>query len=306
MLTSVARLPLNTLPAFVAIARQQNLRVAAEKLHLTHSAVSQQLKLLETQAGFPLFERRGRRLVINAAGQALLRAVEPALERLAEGLQAAEAAASGAATALRISALPSFAQRWLLPRIGRWRERHPSIALEVHTSQKLVDLQRDGFHAALRQGRGPWKGLHAERLIDSAVIAVAAPQRAARLAQADAATLAAEPLLGPAEVWQAWLAQGGHREPVRPVADFSDAGLMLQATEQDIGIGLARELLAADALRAGRLARLPGAAMQTPDYPAYWWVCPPELRDWAPLAALHDWLFEEIEISRAQLAVARA
>lgn len=302
----MARLPLNTLPTFVAIARQSNLRVAAEKLNLTHSAVSQQLKLLETQVGFSLFDRRGRRLVINAAGQALLRAVEPALERLAEGLQAAEAAASGATQALRITALPSFAQRWLLPRIGRWRERHPHLALEVHTSQKVVDLQRDGFHAALRQGRGPWKGLHAERLLDSPVIAVAAPQRAARLVRADAATLAAEPLLGPASVWQEWLGQAGYREPVRPVADFSDAGLMLQATEQDIGIGIARELLAADALAAGRLARLPGASMQTPDYPAYWWVCPPELSGWPPLVALHDWLFEEIELSRVLLAGLRA
>ncbi|MBE0549168.1 MAG: LysR family transcriptional regulator, partial [Rubrivivax sp.] len=73
MLTSMARLPLNTLPAFRVAARLQNLRAAAEELHLTHSAVSQQIKLLEEQIGLPLFERRGRSIVLNAAGAALQR-----------------------------------------------------------------------------------------------------------------------------------------------------------------------------------------------------------------------------------------
>src|SRR5690606_21939093 len=116
--TSMSRLPLQTLPAFRAVARLQNLRAAAETLHLTHSAVSQQIKLLEEQLGFPLFDRRGRRVVLNAAGAALQRAVEPALDRLDEGVRAAAATSAGAAVQLRITLLPSFAQRWLLPRMG--------------------------------------------------------------------------------------------------------------------------------------------------------------------------------------------
>ena len=70
----MTRLPLNTLSTFRAVAEVQNLRAAAEALHLTHSAVSQQIRVLEDQLGFQLFERRGRRVVINAAGEALLRA----------------------------------------------------------------------------------------------------------------------------------------------------------------------------------------------------------------------------------------
>ncbi len=299
------RLPLNTLPAFRAVARLQNLRAAAEELHLTHSAVSQQIKLLEEQVGLPLFDRRGRSLALNAAGAALQRAVEPALDRLADGLRDAHAAAAGAVQALRITALPSFATRWLLPRMGRWHERHPNIPLEVHASPQLVDLQREGFHVALRAGLGQWRGLQSARLIDSPIIAVAAPQRAERLLGATLAELATEPLLGEAQQWQRFLALGGVKLAHKPVADFNDFGLMLQATEQDLGIALTRALLAADALRSGRLVRLNTLELDDPHSSTYWFVHTPELADWPPVQALRDWLFEEIEQSRATLLQAQ-
>ena len=76
-----------------------------------------------------------------------------------------------------------LAQRWLLPRIGRRRERHPQLALEIDASQRLIDLQREGFHAALRQGGGPWPGLDSERLFDAPMplILVGSPAAACRL-----------------------------------------------------------------------------------------------------------------------------
>jgi len=301
MLTSMARLPLNTLPSFRAVARLQNLRAAAEELHLTHSAVSQQIKLLEEQMGLQLFERRGRSVVLNAAGAALQRAVEPALDRLADGLRAAQAAAAGASHQLRLTVLPSFAQRWLLPRMGRWRERHPEITIELHASQQVVDLQREGFHAALRVGAGHWRGLQSVRLMDSPIVAVASPARAARLPAGDMAAIAAEPLLGPADMWERWLGLGGQRLAAKPVAEFNDAGLMLQAVEQDIGIALARGLLAADALQAGRLVQLSPLSLADADFATYWLVHPPELAAWPPLLALRDWLFEELASSRQAL-----
>ncbi len=181
----MSRLPLNTLPAFRTVAELQNLRAAAEVLHLTHSAVSQQIRGLEEQLGFELFERRGRRVLLNPAGQALLRSVQSALTQLDDGVQAAGAAASGSAQRLRVTMLPSFAQRWLLPRMGRWRERHPDLALEIEASPRFVDLQAEGFHAAVRAGRGPWAGLESEQLFESpdrrrlAVRSTAAARRAA-------------------------------------------------------------------------------------------------------------------------------
>jgi len=175
MLTSMARIPLHVLPTFRTVAQLANLRAAADELSITHSAVSQQIRLLEQQLGFELFERRGRRVVLNPAGAALLRSIEPALLQIDDGVQAAAAAACTPQQRMRVTVLPSFAQRWLLPRMGRWRERHPDIAIEIHASQQIVDLQREGFHAAIRQGRGHWPPLVAERLIDSPLIVVGCP-----------------------------------------------------------------------------------------------------------------------------------
>lgn len=305
MLTSMARMPLHTLPAFRSVALLQNLRAAADALHLTHSAVSQQIRVLEEQLGFQVFDRRGRRVVLNAAGQALLRSVEPALAQIDDGVQAAAAAAAGTEQRMRVTVLPSFAQRWLLPRIGSWRERHPDIAIEIHASQQVMDLQREGFHAALRQGRGDWPGLVAERLIDSPLIPVGSPAAARRLLGRAADALAHEPLLGSPALWERWFAAAGVRARINPVAAFNDAGLLLQATEQNLGIALVRELLAADALREGRLMRLSESTLPDDGCDIYFLVYAKSLQDWPPLLALREWLFDEIELSRQALDAAR-
>jgi LysR family transcriptional regulator, glycine cleavage system transcriptional activator len=297
MLTSEMRLPLQTLPAFRAVARLANLRAAAEELHLTHSAVSQQIKLLEEQLGFEVFDRPGRRIALNAAGEALLQSIEPALDQIDDGMRAAAAAASGTQHRIRITLLPSFAQRWWLPRMAGWRERHPDIAIEMHTSQQVIDLQREGFHAALRQGSGQWRGLEAERLIHSPLIAVGSPTAARRLLGAEPAELIDEPLLGDASTWEAWFAKAGVRATVNPVAIFNDAGLMLQAAEQNLGLALARELLVADALRDGRLKRLSTIALDKEQAYAMWFAYPSTLQNWEPLCSLREWLFEELKRS---------
>jgi LysR family transcriptional regulator, glycine cleavage system transcriptional activator len=309
MLTSMptpsGRLPLHTLPAFRVVARLANLRAAAEELHLTHSAVSQQIKLLEQQIGFELFDRRGRRVVLNPAGTALLRAVEPALDQLDDGLRAAAAASCDESQRIRITLLGSFAQRWLLPRMGRWRERHPHIGIELNTSQNVVDLQREGYHAALRQGAGQWRDLEAVCLTDSPMIVLGSPDAAHRLRGRAAAALADEPLLGSPAAWQRWFALSGVRTRVNPVAAFNDAGLMLQAAEQNLGLALSREILAADALRDGRLVRLSPIELKDEQNFAYWLAFPPSLRDWPPLVALRAWLLAELAQSQRELDAAR-
>ena len=301
MLTNMARLPLQTLPTFRTVARLSNLRAAAEQLHLTHSAVSQQIKLLEGQLGFSLFDRRGRGIVLNAAGAALLASVEPALAQLDDGMRAASAAAAGTEHRIRITVLPSFANRWLLPRLARWRERHPNISIELNASQQIVDLARDGLHAALRQGNGQWRGLAAERLIDSPLIALGSPTAARRLLGSDAKSLADEPLLGSPSLWARWFELSGVRVRINPVATFNDAGLMLQAAEQGLGLALGRELYAADALRDGRLVRLSPLALPDDETDAFWLAYPPALKDWPPLMALREWLSDELARSNLLL-----
>jgi LysR family glycine cleavage system transcriptional activator len=299
----MTRIQLNFLPTFVAVAQLQNLRAAADSLHLTHSAVSQQIGEIENRLGFLLFDRRGRRIHLNAAGQALLRHAAPALAQVDDGVQAAAAASLGAAHGLRVTMLPSFAQRWFLPRLGLWRERHPDIAIEIEASANLIDLQRDGFHAAIRTGPGPWPGLVHERLYDTPTpfIAVAAPQVARRVRDGELADMAREPLLGDTEVWERWFAAAGVRTRVTPVASFNDVGLMLQAAEQGLGLAVVRELLAADALRDGRLARLFDVSVVLEGAQPYSLVYPPALKDWPPLIALRDWVRHEFDCSLQML-----
>jgi len=309
MLNSVPRtprLPLATLPAFRAVARKATLRAAAEELHLTHSAVSQQIKQLEQQLGFELFERRGRRVVLNAAGSALLRSVEPALAQIDDGLRAALAVSCGAEQLIRLTLLPSFAQRWLLPRMPLWREQHPGIALELETSQRILDLQREGLHCALRQGAGQWPGLVSERLADSPLIVVGAPSFALRLRNRGPEAFVDEPLLGSSKLWDRWFEQVGLKVATQPVASFSDAGLMLQAAEQGMGITLGRGLLAADALVDGRLVQLSPQTLADNALYAYWIAYPGALAEWPPLVALRRWLHEEMANSERRLRAATA
>lgn len=302
-------LPLDTLPTFAAVARQGSMRAAGEHLHLTHSAVSQQIRLLEQRLGFALFHRQGRRLVLTDAGRHMLAASEAALAQLETARREAQAQADGGGQRLRLAILPSFAQRWLAPRLPRWRQAHPGIHLELVASQHTADLQQEGLHAAVRQGAGHWRQLRAERLLHSPYVVVGSPRAAARLAATADNALLHEPLLGNTALWQAWLAQAGMAAArVAPVAAFNDAGLLLQAAEADVGLALVREVLAADALLDGRLVKLSpialaeSAAVAHHDLTASYWLAYPEGQEhWPPIVALRDWLHSELAASAQAL-----
>ena len=123
------------------------------------------------------------------------------------------------------------------------------------------------------------------------------PSAARRLLGAQPEALAREPLLGDSDMWQDWFAAAGLRTKVRTVAVFNDAGLMLQAAEQNIGLALSRELLAADALCDGRLLRLSPISIMHADASPYHLVYPPGLRDWPPLTSFREWLYDELDRS---------
>jgi len=115
---------------------------------------------------------------------------------------------------------------------------------------------------------------------------------------------AREPLLGEYVAWKDWFAAAGLALDVRPVASFNDAGLMLQATEQDLGIAISREMLAADALVSGRLVKLSPIVVAHPDVRPYHFVYPPHFAAWAPLVSLRAWLTDEIAQSQRALQAA--
>lgn len=298
---SLDRFPLHYLAAFRAAAQTENLRAAAESLHLTHSAVSQQIRALEAQVGFELFTRQGRRLALNPAGQALQRAVAKVFAELQAGLLAAAQAHGSAAQTLRVTALPSFAQRWLLPRLPRWQALQPCITLDLHSSQQLVDLEREGFHVGLRIGRGPWQGLVSELLFHSSHIVVAAPVLAQRLVGLSPELLAQQPLMGDADLWREWFTQAGCTASPTPVATFNDAALLGQAAEQGMGVALTRAAFAADSLLDGRLVRVSALAIDDDATRDYQVVYPEALRGDPAVRAFCDWLHAEIAALQQRL-----
>ncbi len=300
----MARIPLQFLPAFQAAAEFQNLRAAATQLHLTPSAISQQIRALEEQLGFALFERQGRKVVLNRAGEIFLRSVRLALRELDTGLQAAAAGVDGGDQVLRLTVIPSLAQCWLLPRIGRWRDAHPAIRLEIKATQQTVDLFRDGIHVGIRAGAGHWPGLVSERLFDleAPLIVIGSRKAARRLAGCGADAIARESLLGDPVLWQRWFDAAGVTGVCQTVANFTDTGLMLQAAEQDLGLALARGLYTVDALRDARLFQLSDIAIPYDVTQRYFLVYPPSLAEWAPLLHLRAWLAHELQLSSKLLA----
>ena len=304
-------LPLDVLPTFAAVADAGSMRAAGEALHLTHSAISQQIRLLEERLGFALFLRQYRRLVLTPAGQRLLDGARDALAQLADARQDAARIALGTEPVLRVAVLPSFAQRWLMPRMGRWRAAHPGLRLELTASMETVDLRQEGLHVAIRHGSGHWRGLCAEPLIQSPRVVLGSPAAAARLAGQGLSAIAREPLLGSADLWRQWFAQAGLTPlpALQPVAVINDAALSLQVVEADVGLALIRDLLAADALLDGRLVRLsPHVLQESPDAgfdpTVFWLAWREELTDWPPVQALRSWLQDELAESRRQLALA--
>src|SRR5215470_3340986 len=133
--------PLNALRCFDVAARHLSFTKAAAELNVTHSAVSHQIKALEEWLGSPLFRRVNRGLVLTDAGQAYLKPVRDSFERLGEATRRLKVRERSGP--LTLSVMPSFAAKWLVPRLGRFRRRHPDIDVRISATSELVDLNRE-------------------------------------------------------------------------------------------------------------------------------------------------------------------
>jgi LysR family glycine cleavage system transcriptional activator len=303
----MSRLPLNFLHTFKSAAQTENFRATALALSLTHSAVSQQIKLLEQHLGVALFARVKRSVVLTHAGAIFLKGIDRALLEIEAAEAAVRAADQQHGQVIRITVLPSFAQRWLLPRMSRWRDLHPEMPLNIDASLVLADLVRDGYHAGIRVGSGHWNGVIAEPLFPEGcdLIVVGSPEAARRIADQGPAGLLHEPMIGDEPSWRRWFDAAGIKAGrLRPVADFNDLGLMLQAVERDLGIALVREMMAFDALGDGKLVRLSKVTIASEDEQSYYFVYPEALAAWPPLRLLHQWLNSELSLATA-LALAK-
>ena len=297
----MARAPLNALLDFVTVARLQNLTRAAERQHLTVSALSHQMRGLEQRVGCALFLRGPRGLKLTAEGRMLLDNVAPHIEAIEQALRPLCGRRS---SVLNLSAMPSMASSWLLPRLPRFVARHPEMELNLDSSIALVDFADGRFDAALRYGPGQWDGVVSEPLLEEWLTPVASPallkgRKPPRLDQ-----LGDWPLLCPDDPWPRWFELHGGKEPARYVATFSDSDTLQRATAEGMGVSLGRETLMRPLIESGRLVALFPERMQA-RY-AHYLVYPERSRRHAGFQAFRHWLLEEAGAFRAQAGATAA
>lgn len=242
---------LQSLRALEAAVRLESYSTAARELGLTHSAISHRIRELEARLATRLFERQGQRMIPSTRARALADPVGRALALLAETFPPEQRARQP----LRVSVLPSFAHRWLVPRLAAFRAAHPGIDLQLDARLELSVPGQRGIDAGLRYGAGDWPGLVATSLATERLFPVWAPAYAARLGLATPADLARATLLRHVRHhWQPWFAAAGLAiEEPRDGPLYEDAGLLLEAAAAGEGVALARGLLVARDLASGRL-----------------------------------------------------
>ncbi len=293
--------PLNSLRAFEAAARHLSFARAAEELHVTPAAISQQIKLLEEYLGVALFQR-GKKLVLSESADAALHLVSDAFEQLERAVLKLRADRTGGT--LVVSAPPAFASRWLIPRLEDFHARHPDIELRLLATKRQVDFRVEDVDVAIRFGAGNYAGLLGERLMPETIIPVAVPALAAGV-NTPADLLQCNLLEdewhtgnGVFPDWATWLAtlgvQGAHAPRVR---HFGDANLAIQAALSGLGATLTWHSLVVDDLKAGRLMRLLNQAI--PTEMAYHLVMPGNRAPLARVAAFRTWLLEQAAMSQA-------
>ena len=290
--------PLNSLRAFEVVSRHENFRAAAEELHVTAAAVSQQVKALEDHLGRRLLRRRSGGYNLTADALAGLQDLRDGFEHLSS---AVATMASGGQRVLTVSAVPSLAAGWLVPRLHRFRERHPDLDVLVHASDELVDLNRSRVDLGIRHGTGSFPGLTCERLFRDEIFPVYSP----------AMLKGRAPLKKPADIrglplihtdwahekchwpgWADWLrAAGVTGVDITKGPRFSDGALVIQAAVGGQGIALGTKALALEHLAAGRLVR-PFKLSLVTDF-AYYVVCSKARADEPDLVAFRRWMMAE-------------
>jgi len=284
--------PMQALRAFEAAARTRSLTRAAESLHLTHGAISHQIKSLEADFGVRLVEREGRGIRLTDEGERFATRVRAVLSDLGDAVR--EVTERANPRQLRVSVIPSFAARWLLPRIGRFFAKHPEIDLDVIANNALADFKRDDVDVAIRHGLGDWPGVVSEHVLDDTTFPVCSPRLANGLLPARPADLSRYTLLrSEGESWKSWFDAAGldWPEPTRGPM-FSDSSHTMQAAIDGQGIALARSSLLGNDVHNGVLVRLFDIVVSLPR--KYFLVYPPRLVDSPKLAPFRQWLFDEV------------
>jgi LysR family transcriptional regulator, glycine cleavage system transcriptional activator len=281
---------LHAFRTFEAAARHGNFTRAAAELHITHGAISHQMKALEHELGVALFHRRGRGVQLTEPGRELAATVRDALDRIERGVAALRGRMH---RALTVSVLPAFATHWLIPRLSDFNSRHPDIDINVRASPLLSDFAVEDVDLAVRYGGGKWPGVQAIQLAHEDVFPVCSPRFNGGRLPATLAELARAKLLHtPLQPWDEWFAALGVTvTQERRSMTFTETDILLRAAINGLGIALSRRLLAQPELDAGRLLRpVPHSVRADRSY----FIVYPDTGEPAPrLAIFRDWLLEQ-------------
>lgn len=286
--------PLNALRAFEAAGRLGSFKEAAAELHVTHGAVSQHVRALETWLGAPLFERHNRRVALTPAAKAYLAAIGPLFDQLAQATARYGVPAAVPRT-LTVNASATFTLRWLVPRLATFRAAHPDVEVRVDTSNDPLDSLKDDYDIIIRGGPDTFYGYATHAFLTEERLPVCSPalrQRAPLQAPGD---LRHHTLLHTSSLprlWPDWLAIA--RIPaLRPAATltFDHFYLTLQAAIDGIGIAMGPTALVSDDLAAGRLV----IPFDNPRLPSrsYCTYVPDEKVEDERVVLFHAWLARE-------------
>lgn len=302
-------LPLSALRAFEAAARHLNCAAAARELGVTPAAVSLQVRSLEARLGRPLFVRRKRKITLSDAGVKL---AEPLTELFAQmAAVVADVSAYGVAS-LEVTAMPSFATKWLAARLARFSVAHPDCRVRLAASDELADFRSGGPDVGLRYGPGGYKGLHAERIMDVIAFPVCTPEFAQRHAKhlKTPSELVRAPLLHDETsliapglpAWPGWFDAAGVRNvsSSRNRMIFESAYLAVEAALAGQGVALGLSPLVSEDLKAKRLVRLFDIAIASPF--AVWFACRRERLKEPRISQFRDWLLAETRLMSAHSA----
>lgn len=290
--------PLNPLRAFEVAARQSSFTKAAEELFVTPSAVSHQVKALEEHLGIALFLREAKTLTLTPAGRAYLPAVQQAFHLLADATRLLGAKMT---PVLRVDIPPTFAAKWLIPRLDGFVKAHPEIDIRVSTDSGTPDFARDDYDLAIRFGRGHYPDLHVEQCLAVSVFPVCSP----------ALMEGAHPLCEPSDLrhhtllhdastyadgsnpdWAAWLRHAGAEsvDPSRGLS-FTPSHLVINAAIDGLGVALAKDSWVEQDLAQGRLVR--PFEISLPVESAYYMLFPKHRANDVRITTFANWLRSE-------------
>lgn len=262
--------PLQSLRAFEAVGRLLSFRRAGEELMIAQSAVSHHVRQVETMLGVRLLVRKPRGIELSDDGARFLAQVQRAFDILEEAT--VDIKGTAAPTVVRVSVLPSFAANWLVPRLHRFTDAYPLVAVQLDPTLRLVDLAADEADIAIRYGGGGWPGAQQRLLMTERLTPVVSPallERGPPLTRID--DLAAHTLLltmRPYD-WSQWAEAAGFDLTRARTMQLTDYNIVLQAALDGTGVALGRRRLVEERLRDGSLVAPFDVEVSVPQF-GYW------------------------------------